>query len=327
MNQFLRNNQKTLGIFGFLVLLASVTAAIEPSFMGEGNVTNMVRYTGLYGIISLGVAFVIITGGIDLSVGSLIGLTGVLLPKLIIESDWSVGAAMMVVMALSLGVGLIHGLLITKLRLQPFLVTLCGLFIYRGFARYVGGDRTLGFGNEYQGLRQALVKTPVLGVPMAFWVLVILAIGFALFLNKTVWGRYMLALGRNEEAARFSGINTQRMTIVSYMICSGLAGFGGMMFILENNSATGSNLGNFHELYAIAGAVLGGCSLRGGEGAVAGVILGAALVQVVENAVFFLEAPDTLKYAVLGFFILFGVILDEILNRVAARRRALKAAG
>ena len=327
ISRYLRGNQKTFGILGFLALVFLGTALIDSRFLGTNNLLQLFRYTGLYGLIAVGVTFVIITGGIDLSIGAVIGLTGVLFPRLLVDAGIPVIPAMGIVMVISLAIGLINGLLITQLRLQPFLVTLCGLFVYRGIAQGIGGGRSVGFGSDFTGLRAFLVKYPVLPiVPSCFVVLLIVAIVASVFLNRTVYGRYLLALGSNEEAARFSGINTNAMKIVSYLICSGLAGFAGMMFVLDVGSATGSTFGNFYELYAIAGAVLGGCSLRGGEGAIAGVVLGAALVQIVERAVLFIGVPDTYKLTVLGVFILLGVIVDELLNRILARRRAVSAA-
>ncbi len=326
LKRLVRGNQKTFGIIGLLLLIFVVTGLVERSYWSPANLMNMLRYIGLYGIIAIGVSFVIITGGIDLSIGALIGLTGVLFPMLLIEimPDAPVLVAFAIILALSLVVGLVHGLLITKLRLQPFLVTLCGLFIYRGIARSVANDSTKGFGNDFTALRETLVKGELFGmIPMPFVIVLLIGVIAAVLLNMTTFGRYLLALGRNEQAARFSGIHTDRMKIYAYMICSCLAGFGGIMFVLDTNGATPSKFGNFYELWAISGAVLGGCSLRGGEGSIAGVICGAALVQVTTTAVFFLGVSDTHKFTVIGAFILIGVTVDELLNRYAARRRAL----
>lgn len=325
IKRLVQGNQKTFGILGLLLLIFVLTGLKERSYWSEANVMNMLRYIGLYGIIALGVAFVIITGGIDLSIGSLIGLMGVLFPMLLIEKmpEAPIPVAMAIILSLSLFIGFIHGVLITKLRLQPFLVTLCGLFIYRGIARSVANDSTKGFGNEFTGLRETLVKGELFGfIPMPFVIVLIIGAACAVLLNMTTFGRYLFALGRNEQAARFSGINTDRVKIMAYMICSLLAGFGGMMFVLDTNGATPSKFGSFYELWAISGAVLGGCSLRGGEGSIAGVICGAALVQITTTAVFFLGVSDTHKFTVIGAFILLGVTVDELLNRYSARRRA-----
>ncbi len=328
IKRLFKENPKMWFIFALLVALFTVTTLVEPSFRKPENLGNIMRWVGLFGIISIGVTFVIITGGIDLSVGALIALSGVLTPMLLTKGDPFFGGpvgvpvALAVVLGISLLVGFFHGVMVTKMGIQPFLVTLCGLFIYRGFARAAGDDQTQGFGGAFGGLKDALVKHKLFDlVPMSFVVMVVIAVVAAVVLNKTVFGRYLFAIGHNEEAARFSGIKTDRMKIAAYMVCSLLAGFGGVLFVLDTNGATPSSFGNFYELYAIAGAVLGGCSLRGGEGAVFGVICGTAIVQVSEKAVSFLGVEEKWKFSVIGIFILIGVIADEVFRRWSQKRR------
>ena len=336
LKRLYRDNPKIVVIFLLLVGLFVITSVLQPSFRGQGNLTNVMRWIGLFGIISIGVSFVIITGGIDLSIGALIALSGVMLPMLlkgkpVIEmfgyvfpaAALPIPVAFLIVLLVALLIGLFHGLLVTKMGLQPFLVTLCGLFIYRGLARGVGNDQTQGFESDFGGLKDALVKAKLFDfIPMSFIVLVLIGIVAAIVLNKTVFGRYLLAVGHNEEAAKFSGIKTDRVKIAAYMVCSLLAGFAGMLFVLDTNGATPSSFGNFYELYAIAGAVLGGCSLRGGEGAIFGVICGAAMVQVAEKAVYFLGVEEKFKWTVMGIFILVGVIADELFRRWNEKQRA-----
>jgi ribose/xylose/arabinose/galactoside ABC-type transport system permease subunit len=163
-------------------------------------------------------------------------------------------------------------------------------------------------------------------VPMPMLIMMTLAALAAVFLNRTIYGRYLLALGRNEEAARYSGINTHRMIVMAYMICSLLAGLGGILFALDINSIQPSGHGNFYELYAIAAAVLGGCSLRGGEGTILGVVIGAAVMRVLYNSINILGIPTQLEFAIIGMVILAGAIVDVVVKRVVARRRALEQA-
>lgn len=249
----------------------------------------------------------------------------------------SVAAALAAVMLVALLLGLAHGLLVTKLGLQPFVVTLCGLLFYRGISRWLVNDQTMGFGDEYESSLSPLGAGKLLlwrsadggdsfGIPYPFFILLLTAVLAALFLNKTIWGRYMLALGRNEAAARYSGINTGRVTVMAYMISTGLAVVGGLLFALDANSVAPSSFGNFFELYAIAAAVLGGCSLRGGEGSILGVVIGTALMQTLYNLIVLLKVSDTLEFAIIGAVILAGVTADEIVKRLAAKRRALAQA-
>jgi ribose transport system permease protein len=356
-----RPQLKILGILGLLLAVSLLTTALNPRFVLEANVFNLLSRTALFGILGIGVAFVIITGGIDLSIGSVVSLVGCLLPWLLISRQWPIWSAVTFLLLLSVGIGLAHGLLITKLKLQPFVVTLCGLLLYRGIARGITEDQTQGFATGYKALRYLATGRPFsvpvpflkwisegnwssyrttfagerikldaiswVDVPMPFLIMVALAIVAAVFLNRTIYGRYLLALGRNEQAARYSGINTDSMTILAYIICSLLAGFGGMLFIFDVNSAQPSDFGNFYELYAIAAAVLGGCSLRGGEGTIFGVVIGAAVMQVLRNSINMLRIPTQLEFAIIGAVILVGVIADELVKRIAAKRRATRRAG
>jgi ribose transport system permease protein len=317
--------KKILGIFALLVVICAFTAIMNPQFLNAYNVQNTIRWTALYGILSIGVSFVIITGGIDLSIGSVVGLVASLLAWLVTVKEVPVPLALLVCVALSLGIGVIHGLLITKVRLQPFVVTLCGLLLYRGIARYLTDDQSLGFGTAHEGLRGiATGSIPLFAdyrIPYLFVIMTVLAIVAAVVLNRTIYGRYLFALGRNEEAARYSGISTTRVTMSAYIICSLLAGLGGILFALDVNSVQPASFGEFYELYAIAAAVLGGCSLRGGEGSILGVVIGAAVMRVLYNAINILGIPTHLEFAVIGAVILSGVVIDELVKRFAASRR------
>ncbi len=323
--------KKLLGIFGLLLAVCLFAAWASESFRSGYNVENLIRRTALFGVIGIGVTFVIVTGGIDLSIGSVICLVGCGLPWLLTVQKWSLPAALLMVLVMSVGIGLMHGLLITKLRLQPFIVTLCGLMLYRGITRGFTSDQTVGFGDGYKGLR--VLATGKISIPFvqgfeipAPWVvLVIVGVLAAIFLNRTIYGRYLLALGRNEDAARYSGINTGGMIILAYVICSTLAGLGGVLFVLDVNSAQPVDFGNFYELYAIAAAVLGGCSLRGGEGSILGVIIGTALILVLRNVVTLVTNHSNIEFAIIGTVILIGVIADELVKRYAVKRRAARA--
>lgn len=317
--------RKIIGISALLLVICIFTAVMNPNFLSAYNIQNTLRWTALYGIISIGVAFVIISGGIDLSIGSVVGLVGSLLAWMLAEKGVSIPVALAVCMAVSLFIGLAHGLLVAKLGLQPFVVTLCGLLIYRGAARFITDDRSLGFGSDFEGLRSLAIGsvpiTSTFSIPYPTLILVVVGVAAAVALRLTVFGRYLLALGHNEEAARFSGINTGRVTVAAYVICSLLAGLGGILFSLDLNSVQPSGLGEFYELYAIAAAVLGGCSLRGGEGSILGVIIGAAVMRVLYNAINILHIPTHLEFAVIGTVILAGVVADEVIRRVVARRQ------
>lgn len=319
--------KKVLGILGLLVFVILVTAWRSDHFINAYNIENVLRRSSLFGILSVGVMFVIISGGIDLSLGSVVSLVGCLLPFLLTKHGWSVPAALLAVTAVALSIGLAQGLLVAKLKLQPFVVTLCGLLLYRGIARGMTGDQTQGFGNDFLALRTlstgklAVLGTGSFAIPAPMLFFAVVALAAAVLLQRTIYGRYLLALGRNEQAARYSGINTERMILLAYVLSALLAGLGGVLFVLDVNSAQPADFGNFYELYAIAAAVLGGCSLRGGHGSVVGVVVGAAVLQVLRNAITLLDIPTQLEFAIIGAALLAGAIADELLKRLAARRR------
>ena len=165
-----------------------------------------------------------------------------------------------------------------------------------------------------------------INIPMPMLIMIGLAIISGIFLNKTIYGRYLLALGRNEKAAQYSGINTDRMVIVAYVICAALSGLGGILFVLDLNSVQPATHGNFYELYAIAAAVLGGCSLRGGEGSILGVVIGAAVMRALRNSINLVKIPTQLEFAIIGIVILAGVAIDEIVKTLVAKHRASRQA-
>ena len=167
-----------------------------------------------------------------------------------------------------------------------------------------------------------MTKLPETAVPMPLLILIGCAAVASIFLNQTIYGRYLLALGRNEEAARYSGINTDRMIILAYVISAGLAGLGAILFAADINNLQPVSHGNIYELYAIAAAVLGGCSLRGGEGSIIGVIVGAAVMRVLYNAINTLGIDTKLEWVVIGVVILTGVVADELVKRIVAAKRA-----
>ena len=308
--------KKELGILVLLAVVCIVVAMINPQVLSPGNIQNTLRLIGIFGIFSIGLGFVIITGGIDLSVGSVFSLLGVLLAFMLTEWQWPWPLALAAVLVGSALMGLAHGLLVTKVRMQPFIVTLCGLLLYRGIARYISEDQTQGLGycTGFEGLRDFLTGKP-LGIPMTFILLAVIGVVMWVVLHRSVYGRYLFAVGRNEEATRYAGINTHRVIIGAYVIATLLAGVSAILLVFYTNSVSPSSHGNFYELYAIAAAVLGGCSLRGGEGSVLGIVLGTTLILVLRNLVNLLGIPSSLDFAVLGIVILIGVVLDQLMKR------------
>jgi ribose transport system permease protein len=222
---------------------------------------------------------------------------------------------------------------VTKLRLQPFLVTLCGLFIYRGLARTVSQktvgltiDRSLPGADALQEradwLADLLVRGMPLGVPNVLLLLLALAAVVGVVVHYTVYGRYLYAVGANEQAARYAGIATDRVKMGAYVFTACVSGLGGVLYLMEYSSANPTTAGTLFELYAITGAVLGGCALRGGEGTVAGMVLGAAVLPLLSKLCNFTPwIGSEQEYTVIGAALLVGTIANELIRRFAPARQ------
>ncbi len=325
--------KKDLGLLVLILVVGAVVAIINPLFLSPINIANTANLVGLFGIFSIGQGFVIITGGIELSVGSIIALLGVIFVDFIANKGVWWPLAALLVLGIGAVMGLVHGLLVTKLKLQPFVVTLCGLLIYRGVARFYTKDATAGFpfGINFPDLEWITTgRTDFASVltggnvhsllmPHSFIIMLVIAIIMWIVLHRSVFGRYLYAVGKNEEAARYSGIRTTRVIVAAYMICTTLAALSAIFFAMYTRSILPSGHGNFYELYAIAAAVLGGFSLRGGEGSIVGVVLGTVLLQILQNLVNLLGIPSSLNFAVMGSVILIGVIADQQFMRYRQR--------
>lgn len=315
--------KKELGIFVLLIVLCIIVSVINPNFLLTINLQNLARQIGAFGIFSIGLGLVIMTGGIELSVGSLMALLGVMLSMMVTEWGFGVIVAVLLCLGIAMALTLGHGLLITRLNMQPFIVTLCGLLFYRGLARFISRDETKGFGTV-GGLDflRFLANGNLFGmIPMPFVLLIIISAITWVVLHRSVYGRYLFATGRNPEAARYAGIDTKNIITLTYMISGVLTAISGIIFAFYTNSVSPANHGNAYELYGIAAAVLGGCSLRGGEGSVIGILIGTALLQVLRNLVNLLGIPSSLDFAVMGAVILIGVMADQIFTERRIRRQ------
>ncbi len=321
--------RKDWGLLLLLLVVGTITGILNPRFLSAVNLLDMANLIGLFGIFSIGEGLVVITGGIDLSVGSIFSLLGVIFIDLLVNRGMPWPLAILAIVCGGIVLGALQGLLVTRAKLQPFVVTLCGLLIYRGAARYYTTDATMGFGytDDFDWLGW-LASGRSWGIPHPFILLILVAAVMGVLLHRSVFGRYLFAIGRNEEAARFSGIRTNLIVTGAYIISGGLAGLATICLVFYTNSVSPSSFGNFYELYAIAAAVLGGCSLRGGEGSIVGIVLGTALLQVLQNLVNILGIPSSLNFAVMGTVILIGVLADQpFIRRAIPSLRSLRQAG
>ena len=315
--------KKDLGLLVLILAVGAIVAIINPRFLSPINLANTANLVGLFGIFAIGQGFVIITGGIELSVGSVIALLGVLFIDLIVTHAMPWPFAFLLMLAGGVLIGLAHGLLVTRMNMQPFIVTLCGLLIYRGVARFYTADATagFGFGVSFPTL-EWLATGRSFGVPHSFLAMLAITAVMWVVLHRSVYGRHLYAVGKNEEAARYSGVPTGRVIVTAYVICGVLTAIAAIFFAMYTRSISPASHGGFYELYAIAAAVLGGFSLRGGEGSIIGVVLGAVLLQVLQNLVNLLGIPSSLNFAVMGTVILIGVLVDQQFGEYRRRRAA-----
>jgi ribose transport system permease protein len=358
---------RIIGILILVLVLYGLILASDPGARTVNNHQRIAERLALYGVMTVGAGVLIVSGGIDLSIGSVLGLSAIALGVLL-GKGFAPAWAVLIVLILGASIGLLHGVLVTRLRLQPFIVTLCGLFIYRGLAAWLalpdpwaplhslvrflsfgllfsdvplqtGSAANVGIGEVASRIPTLvflstgypefphLTQIPVIGyaftlltyIPVRLWLFAGVAGLAGILLHKSVYGRYLYAIGANEQAARYAGIATDRYKILAYMLCSTLAALAGMLQLLELKTASPFNTGQWYELYAITGAVLGGCSLRGGEGTVVGIVLGTAVLPLLRNLTNFSHVlPHDLEFMVIGVALLVGTIGDELVKRRAS---------
>ena len=251
-------DRKTLGLLILILVVSAVVAALNPRFLSPVNLSNTANLIGLFGLFAIAQAFVIISGGIELSSGSVIALLGVLFVDLVGQGALSPGIATLLVLGLGALIGVAHGVLIARVGLQPFVVTLCGLLIYRGIARYYTEDATAGFafGASFPVL-EWLTTGRILGVPNSLTALALVALVTGVVLHRSVFGRWLLATGRNPDGARYAGVNTDLVLICAYAICATLTALAALFIAMYTRSISPASHANFYELYPIAAAVLG----------------------------------------------------------------------
>ena len=325
--------KRVAGVFLLLVVLYATLFASNPQASGKSNLIEVANRQGFYGVMTLAVGVLMVAGGIDLSIGSVVAL-GAVLFGVLMEKGVAPVPALLVTVAAGSVIGLVNGLLVTGLKLQSFLVTLCGLFVYRGLARLLTDDREVGIQKVLQQreayrpaldtLRYWLVGQNPDGeqvFPAMMIVFLVLTVLIGAVLHRTVYGRYWYAIGYNEQAARYAGVSVNRHRVVVFVLCSTLAAFAGVLLLLFYGTAKPDNAGQAYELEAITGAVLGGVSLRGGEGTAVGMVLGAAVLPLLRNLVTFLGIPNAVIPAVIGVTLLIGTITDEVIRRQGAGRK------
>ncbi len=294
-----------------LVLLMVFFSAMKPAFASWTNISSLLLAAVVTGIQALGISFVIATGGIDLTPGLGMAMTSVIIGMLIAKED---GLGLPIWIGIVGGIlagallGLVNGLLVAYLRMQPMIATLAMMMVAWGTALVLADGRTISL-RSVDGYEKIAIGEAIPGIPNGVMILIFLAIIAWMLMNKTPVGRYALAIGSNEEATRISGINTRRWKVLAYVIAGTFTGISGVL-MSSRLSAAQPTLGQGYEMYAIAAAVIGGTSLRGGRASIFGAVIGAVTIQALFNGLTVMGVADQWQKLFLGAVVLLAVFVD-----------------
>lgn len=317
---FLRSDatQKLLAFAALIVLFIGFSLA-SPNFFSFSNVTGILLATAVNGVLALGVTFVIIAAGIDLSIGTVMTFSAVMTGVFI--AMWKLPVPIGVLGGLLAGgaCGLVNGVFIAKMKIPPFIATLGMMMVTKGLSLVISGLKPIYFNDTPSFNKIAMGSIlgdiiPGFSIPNAVLILFGAAIIASLILTKTILGRYNCAIGSNEEATRLSGVNVDRWKIAIYSLCGLFAGLAGVLMASRLNSAQPA-LGAGYELDAIAAAVIGGTSLSGGEGTIVGTIIGAFIMSVLTNGLRILSVPQEWQMVVTGGIVIAAVYADILRRR------------
>jgi ribose/xylose/arabinose/galactoside ABC-type transport system permease subunit len=301
------NTLRKYGIFIGLIFICLVLSIVSPQFLTIPNLTIIVTQITINALLAFGVTFVIITGGIDLSLGSMVAVAGVLAAILAKNGDYPLILPIIAGLGAGLLMGAFNGFVVTKSKIAPFIVTLGTMTIARGLALIISKGRPVS--NLSESFNYIGGGT-FLGIPIPILILIVVFVLCTIILNKTILGRYIYAVGGNEQAARASGININQVKMTVYSLCGLLAGLASI--ILTARVTTGQpNAGAGFELDAIAAAVIGGTSTTGGKGTILGTLIGVLLIGVINNGLDLLNVTSYYQQVVMGTIIIGAVVLDS----------------
>jgi len=307
----MKENQN-LGTILALIILMVFVSILNPAFLQSNNLLNLMRQLIINGFIALGMTFVILTGGIDLSVGSTLALTSAIFAGLL-QNGMNTGLAILIALVLGLVLGLLNGILITKGKLAPFIVTLATMTIFRGLTLVYTDGRPIA-GPRDNFAFKFLGKGQFLGIPFQVILFILAFLVLWMILNKTALGRKIYAVGGNEKASFISGINIDKVKIWVYVISSLMAVLSGLVLTSRLNSAQ-PTAGAAYEMDAIAAVVLGGTSMTGGSGSLTGTLIGILILGVLNNGLNLLGVSSFYQQIVKGIVILIAVLIDRKRNK------------
>lgn len=310
------------GILIVLIILMILLTISTPTFFTPNNLITLTQQITNNMFIALAMTLVIITGGIDLSVGSTVAFSGTICVGLIINLGLSIPVAIAICLALGLAIGAFNGVIITKFKLPPFIVTLGTMNIVRGAAYIYTGGSSMRIRNDAFNNIGTYRIFGIIPIPIVY--MVILIIIFSILLSKIKFGTYVYAIGGNREATRFSGINIEKTELIVYILSGIMAAFAGIVLAAKMYSAQPS-VGQGYEMDAIAASVLGGVSMSGGVGNISGTVIGAVVIGIVSNGLNLLGISSFWQLVVMGIIILIAVIIDSQKNYISDRRKGKNA--
>jgi ribose transport system permease protein len=308
-----KRNYNVLFGLTLLLLLAALWIALSlatPSFASSINISNLLRQGSMIAILAVGQTFVIITGGIDLSVGAIVGFCTVI-PALMIQAGWPVWVAVLATLLVGVGIGLFHGFGIVRMGLPPFIITLATLTSLRGIGLLMTNGNSISINND---AFQEFSRNSFLGIPNLFWMVILVGVPSYIFLHHSRWGRYLFSVGSNAEASRLSGVNVPRTIYMAYILSGLCAAFVGVLLASRIGIGNPTQAEGW-ELQAIASSVIGGTSLFGAIGSVHGPLLGAFILATINNGANLLNVNSFWQRVITGALIIIIVYFDGLRRR------------
>ncbi len=302
-----------------LIVLCIVFGILNPTFASSKNIGNLLRQIAPIILIGIGQSYVLITGNIDLSIGSVVGMSCMISATLMTKglNPW---AAVLVTIFCCLLVGVVNGQLVAKCKLPPFIATLGTMTIARGIAQIVNNNyNTDSIGDAAKGFRDFFYYGKTLGLYNTIWISIILWLIFNFLLSKTRTGRHIYAIGSNVEAAKLSGVGIVGTTTKAYIVSAFCASVVGLIICATSGMGT-MDAGNMYEMYAVAASVIGGVSTLGGQGILLGTVIGAAIWGVLQNGLQFAGAPVAIRNIVIGIIVVVSVLLDVVVRTGKPRK-------
>lgn len=302
-----------------LIALCLLLSIIQPAFRTVNNMINILQQVTVIAILALGESLVIFLGMIDISVGSVVAFTGIVMGKVIVEAGMPSIVGILVALLLGAACGCFNGVMIAKFRLQPMIATLAMMSMARGAALTIADGNTItGYSNGFRWISVGTI--PGTKIPVQIIFMVLLYVLFWYIMKYRKFGRYIYSVGGNEEATRLSGINVDRVKIITYSICGLMAGLASYVLVAKLNSSQ-STAGLDYEMDAIASSVIGGASLLGGFGNVWGTFVGAIIMIVIRNGLNLMNVSSNLQKLVIGIIILVAVLADSFRQKAEAARK------